>query len=85
VSLKGILDATKFIILRPQGLQQSGYLEKQLNKAVGPILADAKKFRSNEQSKKEGCLIGQLNAKESDHFFDLRLERRCSDIAMAVA
>jgi hypothetical protein len=67
VSLKGILNATKLIILRPQGLQQSGYLKKQLNKAVGPILADAKKLRSNEQSKKESCLIGQLKTEEGNH------------------
>jgi hypothetical protein len=67
VSLNGILNATKFIILRPQGLQQSGYLEKQLNKAVGPILADAKNLRSNEQSKEEGCLIGQLKTEKGNH------------------
>jgi hypothetical protein len=49
------------------GLDGLHNLEKKLNNAVGAILAHTNQLRSNEESKKDGCLIGQLETEEGNH------------------
>lgn len=67
LSPERILKFTDLIVFSPKGLQQVSNPKKDLNKAVGAILAQSNKFRSNEETEKDGCLIGQLKAKDGNH------------------
>ena len=67
VSLKEVLNAIDLVILSTMGLDGLHNLEEKLNNAVGAILAHTNQLRSNEESKKDGCLIGQLETEEGNH------------------
>jgi hypothetical protein len=67
VSPEGILKFTDFVVLRPKGLQQSDDFKKDLNNAVGAILAQSNDLGRNEESEEDGSFVRKLKAEDSNH------------------
>jgi hypothetical protein len=67
LSPEGILELADLVVLRPKGLQKIDDFKKNLNQAVGAILAQSNKLGRNEESEKDGSFVRKLKAEDSNH------------------